>query len=146
MLLCAQMALAGQQDPWSTLQQEFSQANLDLSELQLLEANKSVLLQRGFISARIIRQATVEQLTAAGVDPGAAVLLKSVFPVTGVFDTCCESCVNSAATIRGLVPAMAWGAAIVACNQKTRVHVHPTVFYGLDLAALTVPCMSAYSS
>ena len=53
------MALAGQQDPWSTLQQEFSQANLDLSELQLLEANKSVLLQRGFISARIIRQATV---------------------------------------------------------------------------------------
>ena len=81
------MAFAGQQDPWATLQQEFTQANFNPSELQLLEANKSVLLDRGFISARIIRHATVEQLTAAGVYPGAAVLLKSVFPVTGVSDT-----------------------------------------------------------
>jgi hypothetical protein len=56
---------------------------LDPRELQIVQGHRQVLLDRDIVRPATVRRLSYEQLLQAGLTPGAADLLKSVFPSAG---------------------------------------------------------------
>jgi hypothetical protein len=87
-------------------------------ELQLVEGQRQVLLDRGIVDADIVSNCTCEELERAGVSFGVAKLLKLVFPSAG-------GCQRAQATSYTRVGAHAMFAArfaFIACTSTATTH------------------------